>query len=281
MYGPDGFIPPHEKPLDLALCAGAVKDIEESKDSQRLKEYLEYGPSLGGARPKANVYWNGTLHLAKFSLSRDERNEPLIEYAAMSLAGKCGLDVPAIEKTEALGRSVYLIERFDRRNEVPIPFISGLTITGLHEMDHQTWSYHLLVDAIVRFSTRPERDLRELFRRMIYNILIYNNDDHPRNFGFLHKGGNHWDLSPLYDVVPRTIRTQTYSLAMVVGIEGKKAAISNALSQCERFRLSRDQAQSIVQGMEAVVADWRDLFKRCGVSKANIRALENSFAPKP
>lgn len=281
VYALNGFVPAHEKPLDLAFCAGAVQDIEKSEDSQRLKEYLEYGPTLGGARPKANVYWNGRLHLAKFSLSRDERNEPLIEYAAMTLAAKCGLNVPSVDKTEALGRSVYLIERFDRRGDAPIPFISGLTITGLHEADHPTWSYHLLVDSISKYSSEPERDLKELFRRMIYNILIYNNDDHPRNFGFRCLDGEHWDLSPLYDVVPRTIRTQTYALAMIVGIEGKRASISNALSQCERFRLSREEAQGTIAEMETQVAQWREHFGLRGVTDSNIKALDNSFAIKP
>ncbi len=282
LYTPRGFEPLHEKTLDLAFCAGAVEDVEKSVDSQRLKEYLEYGPSLGGARPKADVYWNGKLNIAKFSLSRDERNEPLIEYAAMTLAAKCGLNVPKVDKTEALGRSVYLIERFDRKKkDLPIPFISGLTITGAHESDHSVWSYHLLVDAINKYSTKTDQDLRELFKRMLYNILIYNNDDHPRNVGFLHAGGSHWDLSPLYDVVPRTIHTRTYSLAMIVGVDGKKASISNALSQSARFRLSEDEAKGIITQMEGKVAEWREHFKKCGVSEVNIAALENSFAGKP
>jgi serine/threonine-protein kinase HipA len=281
VYTPSGFVSPREKNLDLAFCAGAVQDLEKSEDSQRLKEYLEYGPSLGGARPKADVYWNGKPHLAKFSLSRDERNEPLIEYAAMTLAAKCGLNVPPTDKTEALGRSVYLIERFDRRKGLPTPFISGLTLAGIHERDHELWSYHLLVDAMVRFSTKPERDLRELFARMVYNILVYNNDDHPRNVGFLHAGGDRWDLSPLYDVVPRTISTQTYSLAMIVGTEGKRASVANALSQCERFRLSQEGAREVIVGMEERISGWRDHFSKCGVTESTLKALENSFAVKP
>jgi serine/threonine-protein kinase HipA len=281
IYTRKGFSPSHEKLLDLAFCAGAIQDIEKSEDSERLKKYLEYGPSLGGARPKANVIWNGKLHLAKFSLSRDQRNEPLIEYAAMTLAAKCGLKVPSVDKTEALGRSVYLIERFDRKKDTPIPFISGLTITGIHESDFSVWSYHLLVDAIVKYSTDPERDLRELFGRMIYNILIYNNDDHPRNVGFLYSGKNHWDISPLYDVVPTTIHTQTYSLAMVIGLGGKKASLTNALSQCERFRLSRTDSQRIILELESQVYKWREHFESCGVSESNIKALENGFSAKP
>jgi serine/threonine-protein kinase HipA len=281
VYTPKGFAVPRERNFDLAKIAGAIADIEKSEDTERLKEYLQYGPSLGGARPKAQVVWDGKPYLAKFSLSRDHRNEPLVEYATMSLAKICGLNVPSIDKAEALERTVYLIERFDRREGIPIPFISGLTITGIHESDYQTWSYHLLVDALVKFSSNANRDLSELFRRMVYNILVYNNDDHLRNFGFLRSGKNYWELSPLYDVVPATVTAETYSLAMTIGTEGKKASLTNALSQCERFRLSREEAEGIVSHMREKVSGWKDHFKKCGVSDADIRAVENGFSQKP
>lgn len=279
-YTPSGFVAPREKHLDLALNAGAVQDIQLEQDTERLRQYLQYGPSLGGARPKANVIWQGKRYLAKFSLERDERNEPLIEYAAMTLAAKCGLHVPNVDKTEVLGRSVYLTERFDRNGNTPIPFISGLTITGIHESDYSIWSYHLLVDAIAKYSSNPTRDLRELFGRMLFNILVYNNDDHPRNFGFVYAGKNRWDLSPLYDVVPTSVRTQTFSLAMIVGTEGKKASIANAISQVERFRLTRNGAQEIVLSMQKQLADWRKYFRSCGVHDRDINALDNSFSEK-
>ncbi len=282
VYTPNGFEFRESKYLDLELCVGALKDVEASQESARLDEYLRYGPSLGGARPKALVRWQGKTYLAKFSLSSDQRSEPLIEYAAMTLAVKCGLTVPSIEKTEVAGRSVYLIERFDRRkNGTPIPFISGLTLTGIHESDYSSWSYHALVEALLKYSSHPERDLRELFERMVFNILVYNNDDHLRNFGFLSLERDRWDLSPLYDVVPTTVRSQSYSMAMTVGLEGKKASVSNALSKCEGFRLSRDEASSLVAKMEEVVADWRDHFRKCGLSESDIQMLENSFSPKP
>ena len=227
------------------------------------------------------LFRSGKPHLAKFSLSLDERNEPLIEYATMTLARKCGLNIPPVDKTEVLGRWVYLIERFDRRENKAIPFISGLTMTGLHESDYSAWSYHLLVDALAKHSSDPASDLRELFSRMIFNILIYNNDDHPRNFGFIHTGQNRWNLSPLYDVVPTSVHTQTFALAMIVGTEGKKASITNALSQCERFRLSREEAQEIVKKLQSKVAEWRKHFRARGVHKEDIEALVNGFSEKP
>jgi serine/threonine-protein kinase HipA len=279
---PEGFKSQTIKHLDLALCAGAVKDVEASVESARLKEYLQYGPSLGGARPKATVVWNGRICLAKFSLELDRRNEPAIEYATMMLAKKAGISVPHIEKTEIAGRTVYLIERFDRKKDgTPIPFISGLTITGNHESDYSLWSYHALVDAIVKYSDRVEHDLKELFSRMIFNILVYNNDDHLRNFGFLGTTRDRFNLSPLYDVVPATVSTQSYSLAMTIGIDGKQASIANALTQCERFRLNLITAKKIANEMQSVVDGWRDHFRECGVKDSEITALENSFIKKP
>lgn len=282
IYTPLGFQHASSKQLDLALCVGAVKDIEASKETERLKRYLEYGPSMGGARPKATLLWNGKPHLAKLSLSLDSRNEPLVEFATMTLAKKCGLRVPSVEVTEAAGRSIYLIERFDRKADgSPIPFISGLTITGAHESDYSTWSYHALIDAIAKYSSHTENDLRELFQRMVFNILVYNNDDHPRNFGFISSGYDRWDLSPLYDVVPANVNSQSYSLAMTIGDQGKKASLANALSQCERFRITLKEARTIVAQTQEVVSSWRDHFKNVGIKKSELKPLENSFAKKP
>ncbi len=282
VYTPSGFQDAEANSLDLALCVGAIQDIEVSQESIRLKKYLEYGPSMGGARPKATLLWNGKPYLAKFSLSLDSRNEPLVEFATMTLARKCGLHVPHIETTTVAGRTVYLIERFDRlANGEPIPFISGLTITGAHESDYSTWSYHALVDAIVKYSSNIERDLRELFQRLIFNILVYNNDDHLRNFGFINSGPEYWDLSPLYDVVPASVNSQSYALAMTLGSEGKKASLGNALSQLERFRIDQEEARAIVAKMKSVVASWREHFKSVGVTDSELHALENSFVEKP
>ncbi len=282
IYTPTGFENLHSKQLDLALCVEAVKDLEASEETERLKKYLQYGPSLGGSRPKATLIWNGKPHLAKFSLSLDSRDEPLVEFATMTLAKKCGLRVPPVKIAEAAGRSIYLIERFDRRpNGSPIPFISGLTVTGNHESDYSAWSYHSLVDAIAKYSNRIEQDMRELFQRMVFNIRIYNNDDHPRNFGFLSSGHNRWDLSPLYDVVPANVNSQSYRLAMTIGAEGKRASMTNALSQYERFRLTLNEAKIIIARTKEVVATWRDHFKEVGIKKSELKALENSFREKP
>lgn len=267
------------KRLNLNQCAGAVDDAVASEETERLRQYLEYGPSLGGARPKSAVILNKENYLAKFPLSLDSKNEPLIEYATMTLAQKCGLNVPPLHLEKIDGKSVFLIKRFDRRGERRIPFISGLTVAGTHESDFGSWSYFSLADAIVRFSEDPEKDLKELFRRLVFNIAVYNNDDHPRNFGFLNSGKN-WNLSPLYDVSPAVIQTDTYALAMTLGTEGRRASYKNALSLCEKFRLSRAQALHIINAIREVASTWKAHFKKLGVSDTEIAMLANSFKTK-
>lgn len=265
--------------LNLTQCAGAIDDVVASEETERLKQYLDYGPSLGGARPKVTVVWKNKLYLAKFSLSLDAKNEPLIEYATMTLAQKCGLNVPNIHLEKIGNRSIYLIQRFDRNDDVHVPFISGLTITGLHENDFGSWSYFSLADAMICFSKDPKKDLKELFRRLVFNIAVYNNDDHLRNFGFL--GSNkYWNLSPLYDVSPTVIATNTYRLAMTLGSEGRRASYKNALSLCERFRMSKTQARHIIHEVQETTSTWKNHFKNIGVSKIDIKMLENSFKAK-
>lgn len=277
-YEPSGKFEPFQdgRRLDLGECAGAVADAVASEETKRLRRYLDYGPSLGGARPKATVVWKNELYLAKFSLSLDSRNEPLIEYAAMTLAKRCGLNVPPLRLEEVDGRSVFLTKRFDREGGTRVPFISGLTLTGTHESDFGSWSYFALADGLLRFSEDPEKDLKELFRRLVFNIAVYNNDDHPRNFGFL-GSGNYWNLSPLYDVLPAVVHTSTYRLAMTLGAEGRKASCKNALSLCERFRMSRAQALHVVQEIKEETSGWKKHFKDIGVSKAEIQMVETAF----
>ncbi|MBF0314993.1 MAG: type II toxin-antitoxin system HipA family toxin [Oligoflexia bacterium] len=280
-YTPQGFRELANKRISLAKCVGAIDDDLKGEETERLRLYLEYGPSLGGARPKATVDWKESTYLAKFSLSLDSKNEPLVEYATMKLAKRCGLNVPTIDTTKVGRRYIFLIERFDRNEEgLPIPFLSGLGLTGLAENDYPHWSYLKLCEAIRKNCLHPEKDLKELFSRMVYNICVYNNDDHPRNFAFLHVKNNRWKLSPLYDVIPGVVSTSTYALAMEVGTYGKEASARNAFSCCEQFELTKNQAKAIWDKISGTVSKWEKEFLNVGVKKSDIQMLKNSFALK-
>jgi serine/threonine-protein kinase HipA len=181
-----------------------------------------------------------------------------------------------------LGRDIYLIRRFDRQvngNQVRrVPFASSLTMLEAHEIAAHEYSYRELAEVVRRYGTNPRHDLRELFRRMAYNILVGNDDDHLRNHAFLYDGRG-WNLSPLYDVVSRPRRAQDGRLALVVGELGHEATLSNALTSAAAFGLVKDEAATLLEDLRAqVAARWKAALIESGVGEIEIERLANSFA---
>jgi serine/threonine-protein kinase HipA len=286
VYGPHCGEPYGTKYLDIGTCLIATEDAVTDGDSPALKRLIAYGPSLGGARPKATVIWQDQPFLAKFSTSLDSRNEPALEYATMALAKQAGLNVPPIELLRANGRSVYLIKRFDRviderGSERPLHFLSGLTAINCRETDYNEWSYQRLVQAINRQSDQPELDRRELFRRMVFNILVNNDDDHPRNHGFISPDTSTWRLSPLYDVVPRDQRTSTFRLALNIGAFGKEASRANAISAADYFMIDKQDALTLWDELSSIIEDnWEETFSSAGLSEEFIDRFRGSIGNK-
>ena len=239
------------------------------------------GTALGGARPKASVRdEKGVLWLAKFSSQRDHFDIPTIECAALRLADAARLHVPPVEVRTMGERKVMLIRRFDRywvepgktlaadtngmatqpgdgKAEHRLGFVSGLTLLACDETESHTKAYTDLAQA-VRSHCHPSAiraDNKELFRRMVYNILVSNDDDHLRNHGFVWEprlAG--WRLSPLYDVLPRA------SLAT------------------ERFlHLSRATACEVIANIWRVVREWRVHFESFGVAAVDIEQIAPAF----
>jgi len=199
----------------------------------------------------------------------------------MRLAGECGLDVPPLDFRCVLDRDIYLIERFDR---IPHgnwlerrPFASGLTMLGAHESEVSSFSYADLAGAIRQFGTEVRQDLHELFRRMLLNILVTNDDDHLRNHGFLFDGEG-WRLSPLYDVVPKPQLGLERRLVLGVGPEGRNATIENALAGAAVFDLGHEDATAIAEDMSRIVATrWEHLFTEAGISAADRKRFATCF----
>ncbi|MFN7573139.1 MAG: type II toxin-antitoxin system HipA family toxin [Betaproteobacteria bacterium] len=208
-----------------------------------------------------------------------------LEWATLRLARECGLTVPQVGIKDVGVRRVLLVRRFDRywaargeavawaeigatarapgRVEKRLGFVSGLTLVGCDESESIARSYADLARAIERYCHRSaiRADLRELFSRMVFNVLVSNDDDHLRNHGFVfdtHLGG--WRLSPLYDVVPRPSASYERTLHLGVGTDGRAATIDNALTRCQAFGLSRREALGIVSSIWAVVGQWRARF---------------------
>lgn len=261
---------------DLAQIQLAV-DHAEDPDDPNFQKFLEYGPSLGGARPKGTVIWNDRLYLAKFSLKSDGWNLCRGEFATMKLAYDCGMNVPHVDITEVLGKSVYLIERFDRINGNRIPFHSALTMTDSHESDYGRHSYKDIVDAISRFSPTPKEDREELYRRMVFNIFCSNTDDHMRNHGLVYADNGQWKLSPLYDVVPFPQSTNSWSLALHVSSQGRMATIENALAAAPAFGVRRKDADHIIEQIRDRVRGWRDHYAACGLTELDIQKISSCF----
>lgn len=264
---------------ELAEAAERAQHVDELDEN--LRALLAAGSSLGGARPKAATKIGDQPWIAKFQKRGDSFPECRVELATMRLASECGLDVPPLDFRCVLDRDIYLIERFDR---IPHgnwlerrPFASGLTMLGAHESEVSSFSYADLAGAIRQFGTEVRQDLHELFRRMLLNILVTNDDDHLRNHGFLFDGEG-WRLSPLYDVVPKPQLGLERRLVLGVGPEGRNATIENALAGAAVFDLSHDDAKAIAENMSITVATrWEQLFTEAGISAADRKRFATCF----
>jgi serine/threonine-protein kinase HipA len=178
-----------------------------------------------------------------------------------------------------------MAERFDRQRTERGYFRFGVVsaLTALDADDgyfgRERWSYPRFADQLRRRSRQPVQDCLELFRRMVFNAAVTNNDDHPRNHALL-RGADGWRLSPLYDVVPvPLISLERRDLALTVGRYGRTASLYNLISQCDRFGLSGDEARSEVQNMAAMVGSWRECFAADGVSSQDIAYIAPAFLP--
>lgn len=200
----------------------------------------------------------------------------------MTLAKKCGLRVPDVEIVKVLDRDIFLIRRFDRigGSEMGtyhrLHFNSALTILNAHESESSRRSYEEIADIVRRFSADPKGDCRELYKRMIFNILVNNNDDHLRNHGFL-LNGTHWNLSPLYDVVPNVQISLERDLAIGVGTQGRRATLANALSRSAAFYLSKDEAKNEIQKMQSIVLEWKNHFIQSGFTVKKADDFQSCF----
>ncbi|MGQ3008637.1 type II toxin-antitoxin system HipA family toxin [Sphingopyxis sp.] len=276
----DGDAPgEHFTLAELAAAAERAQHVDELDEN--LRRLLTAGSSLGGARPKAATEIGEQPWIAKFQARNDSFPECRVELATMRLATECGLNVPALNFEHVLGRDIYMIERFDR---VPHgnrmerrPFASGLTMLGAHESEVSRYSYADLAGAIRQHGTKVRADLRELFRRMVFNILVTNDDDHLRNHGFLMEGQG-WRLSPLYDVVPKPQVGLERRLVLGVGPAGRDATLVNALAGAAAFDLGAEEAVALVEALRIIVATrWEPLFAEAGLGEADRRRFVTCF----
>lgn len=276
--------------LDLARLQQAADaliaddpDLAGSAAEQAEDLLLLGGTSMGGARPKAVVEDDDALWIAKFARTDDSYNQPRTEHGLLELAGLCGLDVAHSRLTTVAHRDVLLVRRFDRdRAENGYRrhrMVSAVTLlrTDDDSSVRRDWSYLLLADEVRRVSTHPEDDLRELYRRMIFNAAISNVDDHPRNHAVL-AGEDGWRLSPAYDLTPFAVIAQERSLALDCGLNGRGANKTNLISGHGRFLLSEEEATQIFETIvETVSNQWEQALRRAGVTANECERLSRAF----
>lgn len=273
----------------LAGLIAAAEAIEEGRRvPQNMLEQLDPGTSMGGARPKATIEDGNILWLGKFPAKNDRCNQQRVEYATLELARKCGLHVCTARVEPIGGKDVLLLQRFDRQHTdageggyLRFGLVSGLTLLGSDDdpLDRAKWSYPLLADQLRRWSEKPDRDCAELFRRMVFNAAVTNDDDHPRNHAAI-RSGRGWRLSPAYDLVPKPmVGIDKRALAMVVGQYGRTASLYNIVSQCARFGLTPTAAKTEFDAIVEIVRGWREHFHACGVSAQDIDHMATAFLP--
>lgn len=263
----------------LTLAARAEADSADLPDLQRL---IRVGSSLGGARPKAHVRGaDGNLAIAKFpSAAHDTWNVMAWEKVALELAAQAGITVPASILLNLAGRNVLVVNRFDRTCDADggpagrVGYVSAMTM--LQATDGEPGSYLEIAEAIETRSSRATADLRQLWRRIVFSILISNTDDHLRNHGFLHEGGDTWRLSPAFDVNPNPEPGPKH-LSTAIDLADATASISIALSVADYFRLSAEKATDVVAHVQAAVSNWAQVARQRGLSSQEIAAMSWAF----
>lgn len=211
----------------------------ENPITAQVQELLLIGTSMGGARPKAVIEDDNKLWVAKFNRMDDKWNNALVEYAMLKLAEKCGIETALSKVVSVAGKDVLLVKRFDREKVsdgyLRYRMISSLTVlqAGDDYTQREKWSYIQLAEELRRISKQAKRDAEQLFRRMVFNALISNTDDHPRNHAFIAQDKN-WQLSPAYDLTPNPlVSIEQRDLAMICGQMGRFANKDNLLSEAD------------------------------------------------
>lgn len=258
------------------LLAASERFIEENETTDDLKLLLAPGSSLGGARPKASIIdRDGSLSIAKFSKKDDEFNAVLWEAVALTLAKNALIKTPIWRVVDVLKKPVLIIKRFDRKKEKRIPFISAMSMLGAK--DNEPHSYLEIVYALLEHGSSPNEDLAELWRRIVFSIMISNTDDHLRNHAFLYDTLKGWRLSPAYDINPTPLEIKPHVLTTAIDFEDTSASLDTALKVAKDFRLSRVEANKIIKTVRHSVKEWKDVALSLGISKKESERMSSAF----
>jgi serine/threonine-protein kinase HipA len=274
------------KQVQLEYLLEAAGRVEEGLPVPSQLEYFFIGaPSLGGARPKALVEDDGHQWIAKFPARGDRMDMSWIEYGTLKLAERAGLRVPPLRLVELPDdRNIMLVQRFDRipkqEGFSKIHMVSALTMLGIHESESHQAHYADIARVIEQYGAVGSvgADRLELFKRMVFNILVSNDDDHLRNHAFLYSNRqNGWRLSPLYDVVPRNSNSSERFLHLSIGPHGRLSTLENALSGAGQFGLTAREAAHAIDEVASVTRGWVGHFEDFNVPGKQIDLIKSAF----
>jgi serine/threonine-protein kinase HipA len=254
------YVPRQTADASLAELQEAAERVQKGLPlSDALDQALNHGTSIGGERPKAGIRDGDRKLIAKFSSSRDLYSVVKAEFIAMRLAAACGLTVAPVTLTQAAGKDILLIERFDRIRTVEgwqrKAMVSALTMFGLDEMMARYASYEELTEIIRHRFTNPKDTLKELFGRICFNILCGNTDDHARNHAAFWDG-KMLSLTPAYDLCPQGRAGNEATQAMLIKGQNRFSTLATCLSAAPDFLLSDGQATAIIEGQITGIAEY-------------------------
>lgn len=240
------------------------------------------GASLGGVRPKTVVMHEGQETIAKFSRLDDRFDVPAVEYATLRLAHACGIEVPDFELVTLGRHSVLLVARFDRTPAGRrLHYLSANSLIDIDQVEPELYrsrySYAGIAEALRPLDDQVQADSHALFRRMVFNILVGNVDDHMRNHALLMGDDGRYRLSPAFDLLPH-LDAAYLPQSIGVGADGAASTLSNALSQCRRFLLKQSEASQIIDEVRSVLSGWQQVFAESGVTRTDIRMLRSCFS---
>lgn len=271
--------PPWTTLRTLEEASRNYENDEDTLSNKWLEQLIRPGSSLGGARPKATVADpNGELWIAKFPSKNDVYNAGAWEKVTSDLARMCGLNVPET-KAHAFSKygTTFLSKRFDRAGEKRIHFASAMTLLGKKDgaSAEDGTSYLEMVSFIKSNGCNPKGDLLELWKRVVFNMLVSNTDDHLRNHGFVLKDKG-WKLSPLYDVNPVPYGDE---LALNVSENNNTISLELANQVAPLFGIRQEKAIAIIKEMKKIVADnWEELATKQGISHSQIEEMRPAFS---
>jgi len=274
---PTAYVPRQSEAAPLEDLLQASEAVERGAPlAPDLALALQHGTSLGGARPKAQIVDQGQKLIAKFSSSSDLYNVVKAEFVAMRLAAEVGIRAAPVRLVRALGKDVLLVERFDRERAGEDwrrrAMVSALTLFGLDEMMARYASYETLAEIIRHRFTDSASTLEELFRRLVFNILCGNTDDHARNHAAFWDGSR-LTLTPAYDICPQGRSGQEASQAMLITGDKRLSSLSNCLAAAPHFLLGAGKAQAIIaHQVRTITARWEAVCDEAGLTEVD-RAL--------